>query len=654
MDFSSGLKTIWKYLGLADKTFLLVVAAYLISGWMAAGNAARLLLLVAIIITGFWTGIKWTRIGIRKVIWRLRNRLVVAYLFIALVPILLVGIFGLLGGRFLAGQIAVYLVSSELERRMFTLNSSAESLALVPAFQRERTWQRTYDILAESFPTVDVVILEGNNVSFPSEPIIQAPPSGWGEINGIVVREDLLYAWARAVNGKIQVTLLAPLTNEFLEGLAPGIGDVTILEFPSSIAGSSEPQAMSTHGSPSDESRIEGTQIPAPRNRFDFSFKWATGIPVAVWDTPPLEESALLSVHTRFSAVLGVIFSRQAEAGYWLALLYLVAVVFLIVELISLVIGVSITRTVTSAVHNLYEGTERVREGDFSHRIVVKGYDQIAVVSGSFNRMTENLERLLEVAKEKERMEAELEIAREVQGQLYPKSVPKLSKLELRARCNPARTVSGDYYDYQPLRDHSAVLAIGDVAGKGISAALLMATLQSSLRTQVRASLEKATAEGEGYIISTSQFVGHLNEQLFADTSPEKYATFFFSVYDDDTGMLTYTNAGHLPPLLFRNGEATRLDVNGMVVGAFPFAQFEQSHLQLESGDLLLGYTDGITEPENEYDEMFGEQRLIETVTRNAHLDVEQIIEAVMNAVGQWTGSPELQDDMTILLARRL
>jgi sigma-B regulation protein RsbU (phosphoserine phosphatase) len=124
-------------------------------------------------------------------------------------------------------------------------------------------------------------------------------------------------------------------------------------------------------------------------------------------------------------------------------------------------------------------------------------------------------------------------------------------------------------------------------------------------------------------------------------------------VYEEATSTLTYTNAGHLPPLLVRNGEAQRLDVNGMVVGAFPFALYGESQTRLQPGDLAVFFTDGITEPENAYGEMFGEERLIDLVVRNAHLDNREIIDSIMDAVRQWTGSDELQDDMTLLLVRR-
>jgi len=197
------------------------------------------------------------------------------------------------------------------------------------------------------------------------------------------------------------------------------------------------------------------------------------------------------------------------------------------------------------------------------------------------------------------------------------------------------------------------------VAGKGISAALLMATLQSSLHAQLQSVVDGMALAAPGATtgtvpLCTSGLVGRLNVQLYNHTAPEKYATFFFAIYDETTSTLTYTNAGHLPPILVRRGEATRLDVNGTVVGAFPFSNYDESSIELLPGDLLVSFTDGITEPENEYGEMFGEDRLVELVTRNSHKSDAEIVATVMDSVLKWTGSPELQDDMTLLLARRV
>jgi phosphoserine phosphatase RsbU/P len=154
--------------------------------------------------------------------------------------------------------------------------------------------------------------------------------------------------------------------------------------------------------------------------------------------------------------------------------------------------------------------------------------------------------------------------------------------------------------------------------------------------------------------LSTSRLVSNLNRQLYSMTSAEKYATFCLGIYDESSSTFTYTNAGHLSPMLIRDGAAELLDVNGTVVGAFDFSQYTESGIELRSGDLLVFYTDGVTEPENEYGEMFGEERLIQILTRNAHRREEDIIALVLDSVKQWTATEELQDDMTLLLARRV
>jgi sigma-B regulation protein RsbU (phosphoserine phosphatase) len=320
-----------------------------------------------------------------------------------------------------------------------------------------------------------------------------------------------------------------------------------------------------------------------------------------------------------------------------------------VVEVASLRYGIVLSQSITGAVHELYEGTMHVKEGTFSYRIPVKGDDQLAELSAAFNTMTENLGKLLVVAKEKERLQSELEIAREVQAQLFPKAAPASRTLQLAAACSPARAVSGDYYDYMPISEGAVAFAIGDVAGKGISAALLMASIQSSMRTQL-SSMNGAQPNH----VSTAKLVGILNRQLYANTSPEKYATFYFGLYDEATQALTYTNAGHLPPILMRGGNFEKLEPNGTVVGAFPSAAYGEATVQLETGDILVAYTDGIVEPENTYGEMFGEERLQEMLTKYAQADSTEIMARVMEAVVQWTGSSELQDDMTMLVARRV
>jgi len=307
-------------------------------------------------------------------------------------------------------------------------------------------------------------------------------------------------------------------------------------------------------------------------------------------------------------------------------------------------VGVSITRTVTGAVHDLYEGTEKVKEGDFSHRIAVRGADQLAELSLEFNRMTENLQRLIVVEKEKERLSSELEIARDVQQRLFPKAALSLPSIHLSGICHPAQQVSGDYYDFLRLENSSMAMAIGDVAGKGMSAALLMATIQSAMRSQLTGAAE----------VSTARVVSLLNRQIYANTGPEKYVTFYFGVYDEATGMLTYTNGGHPSPILLRDGTIHKLEVTGTVVGAFAASQYEERRIALAAGDLLVAYTDGITEPENAYGEMFGEERLIDVLVKYQSAGAPEIVSRSLEAALQWTGLPELQDDMTMLIAQRV
>src|SRR5262245_6883372 len=154
--------------------------------------------------------------------------------------------------------------------------------------------------------------------------------------------------------------------------------------------------------------------------------------------------------------------------------------------------------------------------------------------------------------------------------------------------------------------------------------------------------------------LSTATLVTRLNRQLYENTPPEKYATFYCAVYDDQNSRLSYTNAGHLAPILIRKGQVLRLESNGTVVGMFAEYPFEQCDVDLQAGDLLVAFTDGITESENAKEEQFGEARLIELVSRNAARPLSEILQTVMDTVGGWTHDPTTRDDITMLLARKL
>jgi sigma-B regulation protein RsbU (phosphoserine phosphatase) len=213
-------------------------------------------------------------------------------------------------------------------------------------------------------------------------------------------------------------------------------------------------------------------------------------------------------------------------------------------------------------------------------------------------------------------------------------------------------------------------IALGDISGKGISAALLMATLHSAVRAYrlasedlvysdssfagLIASREGRAGDGGKLFESPGRILSMLNRHLYRSTQPEKYATLFLAHYDVATSQLTYSNAGHLPPLLLgRDGKVRRLDCGGTVVGLMDGMRYEEGHLQMHSGDILVAYSDGITEPENDFGE-FGETRLMEVVARYRDQPLSVISAQVMLALDAWIGADEQPDDITLVLARQI
>jgi len=621
-------------LGWIEKAFLVFAAVYALLYFTRVAPALQALAALGAIILGLLALVKLARRGMRKAIWRLRNRLIAAYLFIAVVPIILIVALAGIAGYAVIGQMAVYLVSTELSHRVNGLLRPAEALARVPIGDPEATINRFVPMIRNGFPQFELRISGHEDLRYPPESRLEPPPPAWKRASGLILKkegnEDRLYAWAHEVANGNEVTILAPVTHNLLAGLIPQLGDANLAAPFTKWGGEN--------------------RVPEKVNALDFEVTGFVPLEVASWDSPQHPTDAVLLVNSRVSAVLSMVFGQKLELGERILDFFVaVAILFLIVEMVSLVAGIQLSRSMTGAVHELYEGTRHVKEGDFSYRIPVKGNDQLAELSASFNTMTGNLGQLIVVAKEKERLESELEIAREVQSQLFPKDVPYVKTLELKGVCSPARVVSGDYYDFMAVSDGALAFAIGDVAGKGISAALLMATIQSAMRSQL------STAKGSGlHRLSTATMVSNLNQQLFATTSLEKYATFYFALYNESTHALTYTNAGHVPPMLLRGSDIQTMDSTGTVVGAFPFATYEEKTVPLEHGDILLAYTDGIVEPENVYGEVFGEDRLKDLLLKHARADSSELIARTMEAVVHWTGSSELQDDMTMVVARRI
>ncbi len=655
------LKTL-RSTGRLEVLFAAAVPASLAAQWLMPGRAATVLLQLAAFTLGFLLVWRHGLRAVRRLIWRLRNRLIVAYVFIAAVPMLMLAVLTLAGAWVVSGQIAAYLLSVEMGRRVNSLAMTAQSLERAAPQVRVEAVKRAGFFIRDRFPGAEILLKDeqGREVRYPEDARLPHPPEGHERRAGLLIHEGRFHLWAHAGGAGSEVVIRAPVTQAFLQGLVPGLGVIQLTPF-SLGPGGVKAMEVTLHPPLEEEAPAPGG-IAKPANLLDLPLKWGVSIPAAVWEAPGREATVFLGAATRISGPLRIMFSVDtSSSGPTMLVLFSTAlIVFFIVEISSIWIGVSLSRTITSAVNDLYEATVRIRGGDLSHRILVTGNDQLAELGTSFNIMAGNLERLLQAEKERQRLQAELEIAREVQAQLLPKPITRFGSLRLACVCNAARMVSGDYFDYHPVSDGRLAVALGDVAGKGISAALLMATLQSAMRSQLRQCMEAAEAAaagtGGGYgppAVSTARLVSNLNQQLYASTAPEKYATFFFSVYEEAASELAYTNAGHLPPLLVRDGKVTRLDTNGMVVGCFAGARYGESRVKLEPGDLLACYTDGVTEPENAYGEMFGEARLCALLAEHAAMDIEDLGLLIQDEVARWTESTELQDDFTLLLARK-
>jgi sigma-B regulation protein RsbU (phosphoserine phosphatase) len=250
---------------------------------------------------------------------------------------------------------------------------------------------------------------------------------------------------------------------------------------------------------------------------------------------------------------------------------------------------------------------------------------------------------VLQIA-EREKQRRELEIAREVQERLFPQEYPVVPGLELAGACRPALAIGGDYYDFVPLEGGRLGIAIGDISGKGIPAALLMATLRAFLRGQ--------TVRGRGEL---ARLMSDLSGLVYESSAPNRYATFFYAEYDPATRRLQYVNAGHNPPILLRceaEGDVMRLTTGGPVIGLLPDCDYTQDEVQLAPGDLLVAFTDGVSEAMNAAHEEWGEERLLPVLREVRNAPLPNIIERIMAGADTFVAGAAQHDDMTLVVVR--
>jgi len=328
-----------------------------------------------------------------------------------------------------------------------------------------------------------------------------------------------------------------------------------------------------------------------------------------------------------------------------------IGVMFLIIEAVALVMGLALARSITSSVHELFMGTERVRQGDFTHRIAVRSRDQLGELADSFNQMTGSIENLLQTAAEKKRLDEELRIARQIQMSLLPRGALSFPGLGVTALCVPAREVGGDYYDFFRLGADRIGVLIADVSGKGTYAALYMAELK-------------------GLVLSLSQ-IYHSPRQLLLEVNriisenldTRSFITMTYGVIDLGARVLTFARAGHTPLLYLpgdcAGGEIQVLTPSGLVVGLrIPGAQekfdelLEESRVELHTGDVFVFYTDGISEAMNRDSDLFGDSRLGKLVAEHGHLETGELRERILREIESFVDGADQHDDMTMILIK--
>jgi sigma-B regulation protein RsbU (phosphoserine phosphatase) len=659
-------------------------------------------------------GARWVT---QHLLWRLRRRLIVTYLLIGAVPILLVLLLVALIGRVVVFQASTSLVERQLEG--YFEQSRAATLAIGQDLndadperwqpdRMQRRLQERADALAPIFPSLSLTLRQttGLHVSvkggMTEEGAAQNVSRRDSKLNETAL-PDWLNDWLNSKNefhgfvledgspneGRVHALHLVKLgqpANTFFqlsypvgEGLCRHLSHTTDLKV--SPGQAFTPLVMTPAGGKVDETeqaeimqRGEALDVTTGAPIFKRVQEWRTGTgrdrDVLVVDWESLSLASLWQRIQQFR-------SGSAFGDVVFVVIAGLAVISFLIALVAIISAGFLTRSITGAVHYLYEGTKRVEAGDFDHEVKITGRDQLAALSGSFNQMTRSIRELLRVSAEKQRLDQEMKIAAQVQALLFPRSTPKTALLEFAPGvCIPARSVSGDYYDFIEVASGITGVVIADVCGKGVSAALMMANLQANLRGQVQAchdthnfklsfAAQSAASDGfeaggaahsqvEAHAHPVRHIVQKVNQQVAASMMDSSYITFFYAEIDERL-TLRYTNAGHNPPLLLRANRSGKervesLDRGGVVLGLFCDASYEDVELKLERGDVLAAFTDGLIEARNPQGEEFGDSRVIQTLISGAHLPAVEIEQQMLQAVRDWTHGAEQEDDLTLVI----
>ena len=596
----------------------------------------------------------------RRLLWRVRRKLILSYIFIGVIPSVLILIFFLFAGSLVFMNVSAYLFKDGydeiVDAALLSAQAGASEIARNPDASAE-TIQRVHRIRAPLYPGVSVAYIsrDGNVESIGPWKTLPAPASvpAWLKEDalaqtysvpqkGAPTEVDLV---ARAVvkvgrtGGAVVVDI--PLDAHVMHQLYVNTG-VRLENVYDSLAFSGTTTPVSTaapNGSRSPVFESSLAQLDA--------FKWTTG--------ENRRATVVLTYHLRelyahLSSAQSVVMGSVRLSDALLLVLVIIGVLFLIIEAVALVMGLALARSITSSVHELFMGTERVRQGDFSHRINIESNDQLGELAASFNQMTGSIENLLQTAAEKKRLEEELRIARQIQMSLLPRGPLEFEGIGVTALCVPAREVGGDYYDFFPLAEDRLGVLIADVSGKGTSAALYMAELK-------------------GLVLSLSQIYQsprqlllEVNRIISENLDTRSFITMTYAVLDMKASTMTFARAGHTPLLYFHADGSLGTQVltpSGLVVGLrIPGAKdkfaelLEEQRVELRRGDVIVFYTDGITEAMNVDSDLFGEARLGRIVAEHGHLDAADLRERILREIEAFVGAADQHDDMTMILVK--
>jgi phosphoserine phosphatase RsbU/P len=621
----------------------------------------------------------------RRLLWRVRRKLILSYIFIGFVPALLIVAFFLLCGFLLFYNFSSYLVQSRLraasERARFLAASTALEIQQSGGRDAAGILARRQAEVAAQYPDVSVALVPSARscagapvpAGVPVAPVTAGPWThldpphaipAWITCQGFAgtlaythrqsAESEDAHLLVRAVafpdapspGYAIVVDVLMNDAAKRQLRLETGVDLVSVTILPLRQETDARPLAGREGGVDRVTPSASGmfSSLPSLMEYHD----WLTGAAGTLTVTTALNVAEL---YDRISAAEGSV-GRSFGQGL-LLVLFVIGALFLIIEFVALVAGFALAKSLTGSVHALFAGTERVRQGDFTHKIAVTNEDQLGELAGSFNLMTASIEDLLRQAAEKKRLEEELRIAHEIQMSLLPQGPLLMPGLSVTAVCVPAREVGGDYYDFLPLDDHRVGVLIADVSGKGTSAALYMAELKGLVL-----SLSEIHSSPRSLLIAANRIISaHLDARSFI--------TMTYAVIDLRARTMTYARAGHTP-LIYVPGACAGAGLNtmrilapdGMVVGLkidngemFERLLREET-IPLHPGDLCLFFTDGISEAMNSTDDLFGEERLGALVQEHAHLPSDELRERVLRDIAAFVGDAPQHDDMTMILLK--